>query len=78
MINIETATFVITVIGAVLVWTTSVIGGVLWLNMKFGKIEKLVFREIHKVDVENQSQNMRIQRLELRTFGFIEVGGEKP
>ena len=72
----DTATLILSIIGAVLVWTTSVIGGMIWLNAKFAAIHSLVYREMDKHrredDRQFDEQGRAIQRLELNAFGFTE------
>lgn len=75
----ETADLILTILGAILVWTTSVIGGMLWLNAKFRGIEKTVYREAarlrHDFEARHYNLNTRTQRLELKLFGFSGTNG---
>jgi hypothetical protein len=70
----ETADLVLAILGAILVWTTSVIGGMIWLNGKFRSIEQTVYKEAtrlrHEFDVKHYSLNTRIMRLEMKGFGY--------
>lgn len=51
--------------------------GAMWLNSRFSKMEEKFYRalEIHKrEDTEKfETQAQKIQRLELRAFGFTKV-----
>ncbi len=75
----EVANLVLAILGAVLVWTTSVIGGMIWLNGKFRNIEKAIYRESEKLrreyDGKFNGHNTRIQRLEIKAFGFTDGNG---
>lgn len=70
----EAATLVLAIFGAIMVWTTSVIGGVVWLNAKFRRVEVNFFREADKrrreVDAELRHHAVKIQRLEIYNFGI--------
>lgn len=73
----DTATLVLSILGFALIWTTSIIGGVVWLSAKFRIIERAIYREDErhraKNDAEFEEQRLRIHRLELRVFGFTET-----
>lgn len=75
----ETADLILTILGAILVWTTSIIGGMIWLNAKFRGVEQTVYREAaklrHEFDAKHYNLNTRTQRLELRLFGFSGTNG---
>lgn len=69
-LNVALATLLI-------VYTSSVVGLVLWLSNKFRAMERTFYRELAKhnrqADDIFATYGLRIQRLELRTFGFTEV-----
>lgn len=75
----EVANLVLAILGAVLVWTTSVIGGMIWLNGKFRSLEGTIYRESEKLRREYDGKfyhhNTRIQRLEIKAFGFTGGNG---
>lgn len=77
----DDAQLALAVIGAVIVWTTTVAGTVLWLSSKFRSLEITIYREKNKerewverqfdiYDKLHQQHDIKIQRLEIRTFGF--------
>lgn len=70
----ETTNLVLAIFSAILVWTCSVIGGMVWLNAKFRGVEKTIYREADKLRREYEGRlyghNTRIQRLEIKAFGF--------
>lgn len=78
----ETVTLIILVLGAIVTWTTSVILLVLWLTGKFRGLEKALYREMDKHRREDDrmfdGHQTRIQRLELKTFGFAVTGDPPP
>ena len=78
----EVTTLVFAIFSAVLVWTTSVIGGMIWLNGKFRSLENTIYRELEKMRREYElrlfSHNARIQRLEIKAFGFTGGNGNDP
>lgn len=73
----DTATLVLSILGFGVLWTSSIIGGMVWLNAKFRNVEKAIYREDerHRTrnDAEFEETKLRIQRLELRIFGFTEA-----
>lgn len=75
----ESISLGLAIFGAVLIWTTSVIGGMVWLNAKFRSHESILYRELAKLRRElaamNYSYNTRIQRLEIKAFGFTGGNG---
>lgn len=71
----EVAQLVLAIIGAVIVWTTSVIGGMIWLTSKFRNLEKTIYRESAKHSISLYAHNTRIQRLEIKAFGFAGGNG---
>lgn len=70
----ETATLIIAVIGALIVWTSSVVAMVSWLASKFRNVEKQIYREGDKIMYRVGRQAVRIQRLEAKTFGVTYTG----
>lgn len=75
----ETATLIVTIILAMITWTATVASLVLWLTSKFRALEKALYREMDKHRREDDRQfnvhATRIQRLELRAFGFSAPNG---
>ncbi len=78
----DTTTLVLTIIGALLTWTITMVSLASWLSGKFRDLERLVYREMDKHRREDDRQfhrhGVKIQRLELKTFGFTGNGGEEP
>lgn len=74
-----TVDLVVAIFGAVMVWTSSIIGGIIWLSAKFRGLEKTIYREMDKLRRESNtrfySHDTRIQRLEIKTFGFTKGNG---
>lgn len=70
----DTATLTLAIIGALMTWTGSVIALVMWLTGKFRSLERTIYHEMdkHRREDDRQfgSQGTRIQRLEIRAFGF--------
>ena len=70
----ESISLGLAIFGAVLIWTTSIIGGIIWLGVKFRDVEKTIYREMYKLrreyEIKYYTHNTRIQRLEIRAFGF--------
>lgn len=86
-VNNEIVGTLLAIAGALLTWTASVAGIMIWLNARFTANERLVFKENFKTRellgrVLNQHAG-RIMRLEVKTFGstlagrFTEDGYEK-
>lgn len=52
-------------------------GSMLWLESRFRSMEKLIYREMekHRQDDDTKFSNhgTRIQRLELKEFGFTQI-----
>ena len=75
----EAANLVLAIFGAIMVWTTSIIGGIIWLNGKFRSLEKAIYIESDKLRREYEhrlyNQNTRTQRLEIKVFGFSGTNG---
>lgn len=69
----ETATLALAIWAAILTWTVSVISGSVWLNSKFRHMEKTIYREGEKHNKNLTSLAIRVQRLELKLFGFTPV-----
>lgn len=72
----DTATLIITIIGAIIVYTTSVVAMVSWLNTKFRTLEQTMYKEFDKRREANDRKFgyvlTKIQRLNLKIFGFTE------
>lgn len=68
----DVAQLVLAIIGAVIIWTTSIIGGMIWLTNKFRNLEKTIYKEIGRVSYNHDT---RIQRLEYKAFGFSGSNG---
>lgn len=70
----DTATLVLAILGIVITYTGSIIGLVVWLTGKFRHQEAEYWRGINKLNEELRNKlyqmSTRIQRLELRLFGF--------
>lgn len=61
------ALILIAIIGAVLTWTASIVSLVMWLTGKFRSLEAAIYRETNRLGT-------RVQRLELKVFGFTHSG----
>lgn len=70
----EAATLIIAIIGAVIVWTTSVVAMVSWLTGKFRHVEVQIYREGDKLKRIVNRHSVRLQRLEADTFGVTHSG----
>lgn len=70
----EQVMLVLAIGGAVITWTASVISLVVWLTGKFRSLEKVIYREMDKHRREDDDQfkiqGTKIQRLEIKAFGF--------
>jgi len=66
----DVAQLVLAIIGAVIVWTTSIVGGVIWLMSWFRRLEKTIYRESAKHSAVLYHYDTRIRRLETKAFGF--------
>lgn len=77
MISLDTTTLIFTILGFAVLWTSSVIAGMVWLNAKFRNVERAIYREDEKHRTTNDARFndllLRVQRLELRVFGFTET-----
>lgn len=75
----ETTTLIIAILGALILWTSSVVSLVLWLTNKFRGLERLFYSKMdeHRRDDDRQftKHNIRIQRLEIKNFGFTGGNG---
>lgn len=72
----EGITIVLSILGAIVTWTGTVVALVLWLTGKFRDLEKSFYREM---DLHRREDNTlfsdhgnRLQRLELKEFGFTQ------
>lgn len=65
----------------VVTYTGSVIGMSLWLANKFRSLEGLIYKELGRVrrltDVRLEALGLRLQRLELRVFGFTSAPADE-
>lgn len=72
----ESGTLTVSIIGALILWTTTVASLALWLAGKFRQLEQLIYREMSKHQHEDDQQfrrhELRLQRLELKAFNFTE------
>jgi hypothetical protein len=57
-----------------MIWTTSIIGGMLWLSAKFRSLETLIYTEMSKQDQHVYRIETRVQRLEFKAFGHTSLG----
>lgn len=77
LMNSEVANLILSIVGFAVIWTTSIIGGVIWLNTKFRSVERAIYREDERHRKTNDARFndllLRVQRLELRVFGFTEA-----
>lgn len=78
----DQATLVLSIIGAIITWTASIISLVIWLTGKFRTLEKIIYREMDKHRREDdehfRDHETRVMRLEIKTFGFAGPTLEKP
>lgn len=74
----DNAMLVLTIIGAVITWTVSVISGAIWLSSKFNELRHLIYREMEMrrrvVDRALFNVETRVQRLEIHAFGVTYHG----
>lgn len=65
---------VLSIIGALITWTASVVSLMMWLTGKFRDLEKALYREMEKHRREDDAQfdehKTKIMRLEIKAFGF--------
>lgn len=70
----DTASLIIAIMGAILTWTVTIASLVYWLTSKFRFLEGIIYREMDKHRREDdalfKNQGTRIQKLELKAFGF--------
>lgn len=68
---------VIAIASFAMVWTSSIIAGVIWLESRFRRVEGIFYKELdsHKTEVDEKFANhsQRVQRLELKAFGFTKT-----
>lgn len=74
----DTATLILAIIGSVITWTGSVIALVLWLVGKFRHLEKAIYKESQKHKTSLTNLTTRVQRLEIKLFGFTPVTFDLP
>ena len=71
-------TLLLSIWSAILIWTCSVTGSVIWLTGKFRHVENLIYKELERHREHNDAQfnnlGTRVQRLELHAFGFTGSG----
>lgn len=60
------------------VYTGTVAGLVWWLATRFRSLEKLIYREAYKYNRQLDALGLRLQRVELRLFGFTMAPGTEP
>lgn len=74
----EATQLILAILGFALLWTTTVVGVVVWLESKFRRLEKLFYKELYTHTEEDDSKfenhGRRIQRLEIKSFGFTHAG----
>lgn len=70
----DTATLILAIVGAIIVWTSSVVAMVSWLAGKFRSVEVLIYREGEKINKRVDRHVVRLQRLEAKTFGVTHSG----
>lgn len=72
--KVQDTSTLLAIAGAVLTWTTSVIILAGWLHAKFRFLESTIYREMEKrralVDREFRIIETKMQRLEIKAFGF--------
>lgn len=64
---------ILAIIGAVFVWTTSVIACVWWLNQKFRSLEAALYREVNRIKDAHNRLDRRLIILELNRNGVSEA-----
>jgi len=73
----ETTVLIVAILTALLTWSATVAGLVLWLTGKFRDVEKTIYREddkhrrLHGGILDDHA--IRIQKLELYAFGFTKA-----
>lgn len=70
---------VLAIIGAIIIWTTSVITGMLWLTNKFRSLEATIHRESNRnrqmFETQLHHHATRLLRLEIKAFGYSGTNG---
>lgn len=73
----DPAMLVVAIITLLIVWTTTVVGVVIWLSSKFRNLEVLLYRELNKhrreIDLTLNDHQRRLQILELKGFGYTKA-----
>lgn len=68
------AELILAIIGAIITWTASIVGLMVWLTGKFADLNATIYREMdkHRITDDRQFDDLgrRVQRLELHAFGF--------
>ena len=68
------APIILAIVGALLAWTASVATLTLWLASRFRDIERLIYREMHALDVKYdkvlKDHSDRIMVIELKKEGY--------
>jgi len=70
----ESATLIIAIIGALIVWTSSIVAMISWLNGKFRFLEQVIYKEDAKIGKRISRIIVRTQRLEAKSFGVTHSG----
>lgn len=78
----DPAMMFIAVITLTILWTTTVIAGVVWLNGKFRSVEGTIYREANKLKDANalvfKEHGDRLIMLEIKHFGYANVRPTPP
>lgn len=67
---------IIAIASFAILWTTSAVLVVVWLESRFRRVESTIYREMAKHIAEDEDRfgdyGLRVQKLELKNFGFTQ------
>lgn len=70
LVGREEATFIILILGGIGSWTTVVVVCTLWISSQLRKLEKVIYKETDRIEAIVGRTSRRVDRLELKVFGF--------
>jgi len=68
----EEATFIILILGGIGSWTTVIVVCTLWISSQLRKLEKVIYKETDRIEQIVGRVSRRVDRLELKIFGFAQ------
>jgi len=70
----DSASLILAIVGSLLTYTATIIGAAMWLAARLRGVEKMFYAELDKRreinDKRFRGHGTRIQRLEIKAFGF--------